>query len=179
MKIDTKKYSHVEVSGDAIFPLIKKLGADANALCKSLMAKFKLEGVEKGQYYPLESWLGLVHNIEEKMPSVLKEMGKYIFAEAVFPETMNFEQVLMMTHQAYYMNHRGCQEGEIGYYKCKKESDKEYIMEVVNPYPCLFNMGLFLGYADYFKQKISIEHADTLCFSKGDEICNYRIKITE
>ncbi len=177
MKMDLEKYSQVEVSGDAIYPII--IGLESNALCKSLMAKFNLEGVEKGQYYPLANWLALVHDIDQRMPTVLKEMGKYIFAEAMFPETMDFEQVLMMTHQAYYMNHRGCQEGEIGYYKCKKVSDGEYLMEVVNPYPCLFNTGLFLGYADYFKQKISIEHADNLCFRKGDEICNYSIKTVD
>ena len=176
MSPHSNQYSHIEVLAEGILPVIK--GMRAKALAKVLLAKHDLEDVREGQLYPQKNYLSLLDDIEIKMPGVLRNIGKAMMSQAIFPPNIkSFEEVLMVTDQAYYMNHRGAKKGEIGHYNCEKISEKVFLMSVSCPYPCIFDQGIILGMAEKFQVRVSIEHEDETCRSKGDPQCNYRIEI--
>lgn len=175
MTLGATGYEQVEVIGDAIIPVLRAIQGEA--LSRSLLNKVGLKDVQKGKYYPISKYLKLLHDIESRMPTIQKKIGEFICAEAVFPESMDFPQLLMSSEVAYQMNHRGHSDGQIGHYECEKKSSQEYLMKVSNPYPCIFTQGIFSGYAKRFKVRMTIEHADELCRTKGDSHCNYQIKL--
>ena len=176
MKLDKDQYGQIEVSGESIMSVIR--GISGKALSKILLAKHSLNDVQPGQFYPIVSYLGLLYDIEIKMPLVLKRIGEFISREVILPPHLSsFDQFLIMMDQTYYMNHRGYQEEEIGHYRYEKQSDEEFLMTVSTPHPCVYNEGVFHGFAKKFGVTISLDHADDACRSKGDPQCTYRIHI--
>ena len=112
------------------------------------------------------------------MPTVLRECGTYISQEALLPPGLTtFEQFLMAVDQVYLMNHRGFAEDEIGHYIFQKKDGRDFYMKVTIPYPCIFDVGMFLGFAKKLGARISVDHVDDMCTSKGDAQCNYRLRI--
>jgi predicted hydrocarbon binding protein len=176
MILNKDQYGQIEVAGEAILPVIR--GISGEALSKALLAKYSLNDVQPGQFYPITSYLGLLYDIEKKMPLVLKRIGEFMSREAILPPNLtSFDQFLSMMDQAYYMNHRGYQEEEIGHYRFEKQSDEVFQMTVSIPYPCVFDQGIFHGFAKKFGMTISLDHADDACRSKGDPQCTYRIHL--
>ena len=170
------QYSHLQVAGEGILPVVKAISAEA--LAKVLLGKYGLKNVQAGQLYPMESYLALLNEMERRMPTVLKSIGTFIMTEALWPpDITSLEAALSATDVAYYMNHPGAKEGEIGHYLSEKISDKVILMPVSCPYPCVFDQGIILGMAQKFQVLVSVEHADDACRSKGDPQCNYRIEI--
>ncbi len=169
-------YSHVEVAGDAIFPVIKAITAEA--LCKTLLEKNSLVNIQKGSYYPLDKYIFLLRDIEKRMPTVLKKIGEHIMNEAIFPSDISsFEQALMSADQAYLMNHKNVINDEIGHYYYKKLPDGKYLFSVSTLYPCVFTEGIIIGMAKKFETNITIIHTSEQCKSKGDFQCDYEISV--
>ncbi len=177
MALPGDQFNHIEICGDAIFPVIRAISADA--LCTALLRKHGLENPQKGTFYPVNRYLGLLNDIDSKMPTVLKGIGAYICVEVEFPPNMNFEQILMVTDQAYLNGHRGYHGDEIGHYRTEKKTDKEFIMTVDDPYPCNMDQGIISGYAKKFGVSITLDHLDGRCRSNGDPQCVYRIVIDD
>lgn len=176
MVSQSEKYRHIQVSGDDISSVVRGISADA--LCKVLLNRYDLNNAQKGQYYPMNNYLSLLYDIEEKMPAVLKNIGKSIISEALFPpDVTNFEEALMVADTGYNMNHLGSEEDEIGHYLFEKKSEKRFHMIVDSPYPRIFDEGVILGIAEKFNSVISLKHDDDACRSKGDQRCNYHIEI--
>jgi hypothetical protein len=176
MTFDDKNYSHIEVAGEAILPVINAI--TAKTLCRLLLRKYSLNDVQKGFFYPLDKYLSLLHDIEKRMPATLKKIGMFIMSEAIFPpDITSFEQGLMLSDQAYYMNHKGVRKDEIGHYHFKKISDKTFSMSASSLYPCIFDQGVFIGIAQKFNTVISVKHNSDNCRSKGDPQCDYHISI--
>ncbi len=176
MKLDKDQYGQVEVAGEAIMPVIRGISGDV--FSKVLLAKYSLNDVQPGQFYPMMSYLALLHDIEKRMPLVLKRIGEFISREAILPPDLtSLDQFLSVMDQAYYMNHRGYNEGEIGHYHYEKLSDEAFLMTVDIPYPCVFDMGIIRGFAKKCGVSISVDHADDACRSKGDPQCTYRIHV--
>jgi len=176
MILDKDKYGQIEVAGEAIMSVIS--GISGEALSKVLLAKYRLDDVQPGQFYPMKSYLALLHDVENRMPLVLKRIGEFISREAILPpDITSLDQFLSIMDQAYYMNHRGYKGEEIGHYRYEKQSDEAFLMTVSIPYPCVFDQGIFHGFAKKFGATISLEHADDACRSKGDPQCNYRIRL--
>ncbi len=172
----TDVYGHIQVSGEDITAVIK--GITATTLCNVLLAKYDLHNVQKGQFYPLGDYLSLLSELEERMPTVLRSIGKHIISEALFPPAVeDFEQALEVADTGYYMNHPGAEQDEIGHYLFKRQSDPDLHMIVDAPYPCAFDEGVILGMAARFNVVISLKHYDGRCRSKSDSRCHYRIEI--
>ncbi len=172
----TENYSHIQVSGEDISTVIK--GISARGLSATLLEKYGLNNVQKGQYYPLNKYLLLLFDIEERMPTVLKNIGKHIISEALFPpDVTNFEQALRTSDAGYYMNHKGAENDEIGHYLFKKQSEKCFHLIVDCPYPCIFDEGVILGIAQKFNTNISIKHLNKSCRRNSDPECTYLIEI--
>lgn len=180
MTLKLDRYSHIEVAGEAIIPVIKTISADA--LCKILLTKYDLENIQPEQFCPMKNYLILLHEIKDRMPTVLKKIAELISEQPSFsfpPNISTFEQALMAEEQFYYMNHRGYQEGEIGHILCEKKMDGTFFMTISTPYPCIFDQGVTIGLAKNFGVRISIEHTDDGCRSKGSPQCNYHIRLEE
>ena len=172
----SEKYSHIQASGEDISSVVR--GISAEALCKVLLNKYELNNVQKGQYYPVNNYLSLLYDIEKRMPAVLKNIGKSIISEALFPPDVTiFEEALVAADTGYYMNHLGAEKDEIGHYLFEKKSEKHFHMIVDSPYPCIFDEGVILGIAEKFNEEISLKHDGDACRSKGDQQCNYHIEI--
>ena len=119
----SETYRHILVSGEDISSVVR--GISANALCKVLLNKYDLINVQKGQYYPMNNYLSLLYGVEERMSAVLKNIGKSIISEALFPpDVTNFEEALMAADTGYNMNHQGAEKDEIGHYLFEKKSEK-------------------------------------------------------
>ena len=98
--------------------------------------------------------------------------------EAIFPPGIDtFEKAMMLTDQAYYMNHSENKGDEIGHYQFQKNSNTSFNMIVSCPYPCIFDQGIILGMADKFNTTIVLNHANQSCRAKGDSLCNYQIEV--
>lgn len=176
MVLDKDKYGQIEVSGEIIMSVIR--GISGKALSKILLAKHGLNDVQPGQFYPVVSYLGLLHDIEKKMPLVLKRIGEFISREGIHPPHLtSLEQFLSVMDQGYYMNLRGYQGDEMGHYRYEKQSNEVFLMTVSTPHPCVYNIGVFHGFAKKFGVTISLDHANDACRSKGDPQCTYRIQI--
>ncbi|MBF0473419.1 MAG: hypothetical protein HQK93_06765, partial [Nitrospirae bacterium] len=165
--------SHIEVSGHVIQTVITTI--KTGTYINNLFEKYHLNNVQKTKFYPLKKVLCLYHDIDQRIPAIMRLIGEKIIKEAIFPPLIDFEQVLMTTTQAYYLNHKGCVQGEIGTYICNKISDTEYLLTVDVPYPCSFDEGIFYGYAAYFHTPITVEHATKECRRNGDKKCVYRV----
>ena len=169
-------YSCIEVTGDAIYPVIQAIPADA--LSKSLLIKHGLDNTQKGKYYPLNKYLSLLHDIEIRIPSLLREIGAFIIQEAIFPPGIDsFERALASTDQAYHINHIGFKKDEIGHYNFKKISEVLYLMSVSCPYPCEFDQGIILGMAQKFNVSVTVGHSSDICRINGAPQCDYQISI--
>ncbi len=176
MEHNKDKYSHIQVSGDGIMPVIRAITAEA--LCNVLLSKYELENVQKGQFYPMYNYLKLLHDINKRMPNVLKAIGEFICQETILPPKItSFEQILMTLDKVYYMNHLGNNEDEIGHWQYEKQSDTDYFMHDSKPYPCIFSEGILTGFANKFNVKITLTHVDEKCRNKGDQQCIYHIHI--
>ncbi len=174
----TEAYSHIEVSGDDISAVVRGISSDP--LRKIILGKYDLENVEKGEYYPMDRYLSLLYEIEEKMPSVLRNIGRHVIQEAILPDGITaFDQALEVADTAYHLNHRGAGKDEIGHYRFERQPDRSLHMIVDSPYPCLFDEGVILGIADKFGAKINITHHDGTCRKTSDPHCHYSIEIVE
>ncbi|MCP4599388.1 MAG: hypothetical protein GY847_02440 [Proteobacteria bacterium] len=170
------QYSHIEVAGEGIIPVLRAISAEA--LCKILLVNYGLEAVQPGQYCSLRNYLALLHEIEKRMPTVLNNIAELISEEALFPPTIStFEKALLAAEQFYYMNHRGFKEGEIGFIHCEKKKDQEFLITFATPYPCIFDRGVIIGLSKKFGVKIFMDHTDEKCRSKGDPQCNFQIQV--
>jgi predicted hydrocarbon binding protein len=176
MMHEIKNFNHLEISGDAIIPVIRAFSLDF--LSKKLLTKYQLENVTKGKYYNMQKYLNLLHEVEHNMPRMLYKIGEHIFTEAVFPpQIKTLEEALQSVDVAYYMNHNKQAEGEIGHYHSEKVNDDEFVMTLTNPYPCNFDQGIIQGIANKFKKKIVLRHDEDSCRQKGDSECKYFIKV--
>jgi len=176
MSNDYERFSHIEVAGNAILPLVRAITVDA--LTKALLNKVGLSDIQPSQFYPLSSHLTLLADVDRRMPTVLKRAGEFIASEALFPpEIQTFEHFLAAINTVYLLQHRGYEEGEIGQYKFSKESDTVFIMVDDIPYPCRFDEGMYLGFAKRFGVGISLEHQGDSCRRKGDKQCSFRIEL--
>jgi hypothetical protein len=170
------RYSHIEVSGEGICPVLRAIRAEA--LCKVLLAKHGLKDVRKGDWYPVTSYLGLLYDMAERMPRMLRKVGTFIMTEIILPPGLDsFEIALREMHATYMANHRGVQSDEFGGYDFRQESDGVYRVSCSIPYPCTFVEGIIYGMAKKFNTSIHIEHATTLCRANGDDQCDYRITV--
>ena len=171
-----EKYCHIQVSGEDISSVIS--GISASSLSRVLLAKYGLTDVQRGGLYPMASYLRLLHDLEVKMPTVLKNIGKSIIDEALFPpDVKSFEQAMVVADQGYYMNHQGAKPDEIGHYAFEKKTSRHFVMTVDSPYPCLFDEGVILGIARRFQAVISLRHGDDQCRRKGSVRCLYDIDV--
>ena len=172
-----ESYRHIEITGESLHSVLT--GMTATALAVSMMKRHGLSNIEKGEHYPLESYLLLLSEIESRMPSVLASCGRAIFDNALFPPDVRcLEDALKITNTAYYMNHRGAQPGELGSYRYEKEEGGDLLMTVTDvPYPCIFDEGILCGMARKFQKKVSLSHDSDTCRSRGDSSCVYRLKL--
>jgi hypothetical protein len=169
-------YSHITVVGEVIMTVIKSIESDA--LCEILLARNGLKNVRAGELYPMTKWAGLLFDLERKMPTVCKKAGELIVSTVPLPPHIaGFEQMLAMHNKAYYMNHIGAREGEIGFFKWEKKAEKEFSCVSNVPYPCSYDMGIIIGFAGRFNLTATVEHANDACRSKGDPQCNYRVRL--
>lgn len=176
MNTDLEQFRHVELIGEAIQPFVRAISIEA--LSRTLLMKVGLSDVLPGQYYPLSSFLKLLDDVDQRMPTVLKNAGTFIASEAVFPpEIQTFEDFLAAINDVYLMQHRGYKEGEIGAYKFTRESDRVFHMVDDIPYPCRYDEGMYFGFAKRFGVAIDLTHVGSACRRKGDKECAFRIEI--
>lgn len=177
----------IEVSGDVIHSVTSAL--KLKFLKDKLLLKYGLSNVEKGKFYPLGDYLSLLTDVRAEMPTSLKGIGRSIFSQAIWPPHLNsLEKVLLAIDVAYHMNHKkngatmfnpatGAMTEGIGHYRTTKVSDKVFRIEVDNPYPCDFDIGLLEGIGDSFKAAVTVEHEGTFCRNSGMAKCIYKINI--
>ena len=178
MVLDETKFKHVTVAGDTVMSVKSAISADA--LCKILLEKYGFEDVSRGQFYPMGNYLALIHDIEERMPAVLKRVGEFICRDALLsPQITNFEQLMPGMDAGYHRNHNGQRGDEIGHFDCEKKSQKEFIISVETPYPCIFDQGIIFGFAKKFDTSITVEHADNSCRTRGDSQCNFHVLVKD
>jgi hypothetical protein len=176
MLYTTKGLNHVKISGDAILPVVRAFSLQF--LSRKLLSKYQLEDVDKGNFYNMQNYLELLHEVEENMPRMLFKIGKHIFTEAVFPpQVTTFEQGLSVVDQAYYMNHMYNEGEEIGHYHYEKLAENKYKMTVTCPYPCDFDQGIIEGIATKFNRRVSIKHDNYNCRQKEDHQCDYIVEV--
>ena len=166
----------LHVSGDAIYLVIKTMTMEF--LAKTLLSKHGLTSIKKGEFYSAENYLGLLDEIENRMPAILTKVGSLVMQEAVFAEGINsFESALENIDKSYRMNHRDFAGDEIGKYAYEEISDKKIRIVSTSLYLCIFNEGIIVGIAKNFSTYINIEHENDICRSKGDSECRYVICI--
>jgi hypothetical protein len=172
---DKDKLRDVEIIGTAITGIIRALSSQA--LCEIFLEKYNLKDPKPDKYYPVTSYLGLMHEVNQRMPTVLGRIGVEITKDIVFPPEMTFEQFLSAQDHFYQSGHRGHSPGDIGKYLVEKKSNVEYAVIDSTPYPCTSYLGMLKGYAQKFRLDMTIEHVKTACKLRGDTACVYQLII--
>lgn len=168
-------YEHIEVAGGVIQTMARAISADA--LCRRLLEKHGISQPVPTRFYPFTDWLKLLHELQERMPTVLKNAGCFIAEEALLPpQFTSLDPVMVHMDEAYYANHRGCQPGEIGHYVCDELTGGGYRMTVTLPYPCLYVHGVLEGFVRRFGTTETVEHLDLGCSSEGARTCVFEIR---
>lgn len=178
MNVDFENFSHIEISGKSIVAASNAINSEE--LRNTLLKKYELDSVSDSQYYPMHHFLALIQDIEQCEPTLLRSIGEHITIDVWFPPAIvRFGQVLKVADRIYYKYLHGYKADELGHYHCERKNDREYLMTVDTPYPCLLDEGKLSGLALNFKTNCKIDHADSLCRSNGDAHCNYLITMPE
>jgi hypothetical protein len=167
---------HIRVSGKSMQSVVKAL--TAKSLTEILLHRNGLSEVKDDQFYPITSYHKLLREIQVRMPSVFRKIGMLVIHEAIFPpKIQTFRQALEATDAAYYMNHTGYQDEELGHYQFGIESESVYTMTVSSLYGCDFDESILHGIANRFGTKVAIDHVAENCRNLNSPACVYRIKL--
>ncbi|MGO9121631.1 MAG: hypothetical protein ACLQPD_28980, partial [Desulfomonilaceae bacterium] len=105
----------VEVIGQAIEAFIAGFPPELSKIGLGVLAANGIDKFSPGEYYPLQSLLNAMKEIQNKFSSeMLFRIGEKIAGNAVLPPGINsLEACLASIDTAYHMNHR---RGDIGNY---------------------------------------------------------------
>ena len=148
-------------------------------LSEDLLKRFGLVPLEDERWYPLQSYLSLLERVHDRMFVMLESVGRDVFQHTFPQDIETFEEVLEVINKYYQESHRH-KDGKtinVGKYDYKKVKEGEFIIESSTIYPCTYEIGIIKGIARHYKETISIEHDDSRCRTKGDNVCTYRIAI--
>jgi hypothetical protein len=173
----------VEVLGDAIEAFVAGFPPELSKIGSDLLAAKGIDGFRRGEYYPLQSLLDAMKEIQDKFSSeMLFRIGEKIATNAVLPAGIDsLENCLASINTAYHMNHR---RGEIGSYEYTYLGEagglKRAKMTCPNPYPCAFDRGVIHGFAQRFKPSgavdVIVRHDESgPCRRTGANACTYLI----
>lgn len=179
-----KSYSpDVEVVGDVIEAFIAGFPSEMTNMGLDVLQKHGIAQPRRGDYYPLQSLLNAMKEIEARFSSqMLYRIGEHIAGNAMLPPGIDsLEICLGSIDQAYHMNHRG---GEIGRYEYTPLEEKSGLkrgrMVCANPYPCSFDRGVIEGFAQRFKppevRDVIVLHDESEeCRRQFGESCTYTV----
>ena len=168
----------VEVSGQAIFPVIEALPAFLKE--KTLeVTKNKVGGLKPEEWYPQQAWLDVLKYIEDEMGAfIMYHIGLAIPERVPLPSGINtLDLMLQMWSQAYQMNHRNSKiEGEYRILEHNKESCM-YRIETYTPYPCDMDRGVLTTFVKNFTQWAEIKVDLTKpCKKFGEDTSEFILK---
>jgi hypothetical protein len=172
-----------EVLGDAIEAFVAGFPPELSKIGSGVLTAKGIDGFRRGEYYPLQSLLDAMKEIQDKFSSeMLFRIGEKIAANAVLPPGIDsLETCLASINTAYHMNHR---RGEIGSYEYTYLGEvgglKRAKMTCPNPYPCAFDRGVIHGFAQRFKPSgavdVIVRHDESQpCRRTGAHACAYLI----
>ncbi len=166
----------VEVNGYTVLSVVEGLGKFED-IAYEILARNNIKNLDKNNWYLQKDWLKAFHEISNKIGSfALYKIGRSIPENAKFPpEIDTIQKGLSAIDIAYYMNHRGEENFNIGHYSVKIVDDNTAKITCNNPYPCDFDMGIIISMAEKFEKNSKIKHLDGTCRKNGDEQCVYEI----
>ncbi len=173
----------VEVLGEAIEAFVAGFPPELSKIGSDLLAAKGIDRYRRGEYYPLQSLLDAMKEIQDKFSSeMLFRIGEKIATNAVLPPGIDsLETCQASINTAYHMNHR---RGEIGNYEYAYLGEggglKRAKMVCPNPYPCAFDRGVIQGFAQRFKPSgavdVIVRHDESQpCRRSGANSCTYLI----
>ncbi len=177
MKVFESSSPNVEVIGDSILALVDGMGAFRSGALQILRDN-GVADPQGGKWYSQQGFLKAFKEIFEKIgPNTLKVIGRTVPERALLPPTINsIATALSAIDQAFHMNHRG---GEIGHYEFKKIGTNSILLRCSNAYPCTFDLGLIMGFANKFKKAGDmprVAHASGPCRMNDGDYCEYEVK---
>jgi hypothetical protein len=146
--------------------------------------------VDMNAWLPLENWLAAFDNIARSLgPRALLEVGRRVQQFAMLPPHLtDIHAALAGINVAYHMNHRrngipmfdpssGQLVGGIGDYGyAPVPGERRIISRCDTPYPCDFDRGVLLGFAERFEKHVRVEHDDAgPCRKRSQVSCTYTI----
>ena len=173
----------VEVIGQAIEAFIAGFPTELSKIGLDVLAASGIDKFSAGEYYPLQSLLDAMKEMQNKFSSeMLFRIGEKIATNAVLPPGINsLEACLASIDTAYHMNHR---RGDIGSYEYSYIGGdtglKRAKMICPNPYPCAFDRGVIQGFSQRFRPAgaidIIVRHVESgPCRKNGANSCTYLI----
>jgi hypothetical protein len=140
---------------------------------------------------PMMRWLATLEAIRTSVGDlVMRQIGEAIPRRAVFPPSIvDLRTALESIDVAYHMNHAADgrpmfdpDTGEmvegIGHYSCESIGPGAARVACDNPYPCAFDMGLYLAMASRFAKNVTVVHEPGGCRAEGGRRCAYLIRWT-
>lgn len=179
----------IEVMGKNIGATLDGMWA-IRTLAEDILSSVGLDDIvmDENHWYPQQKWLDAFKLIAERTgEATLRQIGKNIMENAVLPPMDSIEEALGAMDVAYHMNYRNAKgqvlfdpsrpnpmlEG-IGHYAYQKVPDEnKAIMTCDNPYPCAYDMGIIVSFAQRFDKRAKVRHDDGECRTKGDNACKY------
>ncbi len=173
----------VEVLGQVIEAFIAGFPPELRKIGSDILAANGIDESSPGEYYPLQSLLNAMKEIQNKFSSeMLFRIGEKISGNAVLPPGINsLETCLGSIDTAYHMNHR---RGDIGNYEYSYLGEgtglKRAKLICPNPYPCAFDRGVIQGFSQRFRPAgaidIIVRHDESQpCRKTGSNACTYLI----
>ena len=149
-----------EVLGQVIEAFIGGFPPELSKIGLDVLAANGIDEFSPGEYYPLQSFLNAMKEIENKFSSqMLFRIGEKIAGNAALPPGIDsLETCLGSIDAAYHMNHR---RGDIGNYEYsylgEQAGMKRAKMVCPNPYPCAFDRGVIQGFSQRFRRGNAID----------------------
>ncbi len=123
-------------------------------LANSILGKFGLSNPEPEKWYSQQDYLNAMKEIEDKVGStILKNIGTKIVEHAKLERPGDIFTFMENVGKSYNMNHKGDTKS---YYKVIEKGDSHILIETNNPYPDVFDQGLFKGFTLLYKDKATV-----------------------
>lgn len=159
---------------------LRELSDDAHSTGQDILASYGVRETEPDGWYPLGDWVTALEEIADALgDDAIRHLGTKIPERADWPSGVESVSAGFSTiNEAYQRNHRG---GDPGYYRVQERDDREISVVCANPYPCLYDEGIFRGVLQEFSHNYSyspmvfIHETSDHCRSDGGDQCTYRV----
>lgn len=162
-----------EYSGAALSSFVLAF-AHWGSVVRKILADTGVERIDPKRWYDFEWASSIYYKISAEVGrSATVEVGRKMIESAEYPPGIDsIHTLLLALNQAYHLNARGPNIGEI---TCAIEDEHSATLVWTPPFPCALNIGIMEGSCSRYGAKALIEHGAGGCLDKGGASCTYHV----